>query len=132
VNDPELDLKDAAKRCSEQVNLHILAHTRSGDMVPDWGSSTPWVAIRLSDGGSDGILYDSKRQATEHQLHPHQCAYITVPPEGMTPEQARVMLKFTKQMYDAGVQLADPDMQVQPVVRKEAIPSVIRALKRGH
>lgn len=125
------DWTDAAKRCSDVVTLHIQAHTTGADMLPDWGMHAPWIAVRLSDGGSDGNLYDTKKQATEHQLHPHQCAYILIPPEGMTPEQARIMLKFTAQMYDAGVQLADPDMQVQPVVRKEAIPSVIRALKRG-
>jgi hypothetical protein len=125
------DFRDAAKRASEAVNLHILAHMPAGGGFPDWNGPQPWVAVRLSDGGSDGTLYPSKKAATDHQLHPHQCAYITIPPEGMTVEQARVMLRFTAQMYDAGVQLADPEMQVQPVVRREAIPSVIRALKEG-
>jgi hypothetical protein len=122
---------EKARRCSDAVTLHIQAHTTSADMMPDWGTKAPWIAVRLSDGGTDGNLYDTKKDAVVHQLHPHQCAYILIPPEGMTPEQARIMLKFTAQMYEAGVQLADPDMQVQPVVRKEAIPSVIRALKKG-
>jgi hypothetical protein len=73
---------------------------------------SPWVAIRLSDGGSDGVAYDSKQDAVRHQLHEQQCAYFsfrTAPNGFRTAKEAAMFLEFHRQAYDAGMRLVDPD-----------------------
>ena len=97
---------DRAHRASDVVNLHVLA-----------GAAGRWVALRLSDGSSDGNTYDSKAEAVRFQLHEQQCAYIRIPPEGMTPRQAKVsVLDFQEGLYNSGHRLADPDRQIQQPV----------------
>lgn len=71
-----------------------------------------WVAIRLEDGGSDQVLYDSKRDAAAHQLYEQQCAYFSFrgAPNGFaSAKEAAVWLEYHRQMYAAGARLVDPD-----------------------
>lgn len=99
---------DYAKKCSDQVNMHVLG---MGNSAVD-----KWVAIRLSDGGSDGKLYDKKADAVRHQLHETQCCYVCVPPTGMSPRQAKNFMDFNRMLYDQGMRLQDPDREViQPM-----------------
>lgn len=91
---------DAARRASDAVNIHIHALGVS--------ALGRWVAIRLSDGGSDGVLYDTKTAAMRHQLHETMCMYVYVYPEGLPVEDALVLLRQTRKMYDAGVRIAPP------------------------
>jgi hypothetical protein len=82
---------DAARRCSEIVNQAVLDgyHGRT-------------LAIRLSDGGSDKVPYDTREAAIRHQLHPTQCAYVAVPRDGMSPAQADRYLALMRAVYDEG------------------------------
>ena len=89
---------DAARRCSDQVSLHAVA-----------GSVWKWAAIRLEDGGSDGVPYDTREEAIKHQLHEQFCCYVQVPPTGMTPRQAENFLKFNRALYQNGMRITDPD-----------------------
>jgi hypothetical protein len=107
---PELH-SDAARRCSDAVNLHVSAL--------GWGATKKWVAVRLSDGGSDGVLYDHRRDAIAHQLHERQCAYICISPGGMNACQAESFMRMTRNAYDAGAHLTDPEA-----------PEIIRRLTR--
>ena len=88
---------DAAKRCADTINMHVLA-----------GAYNKWAAIRLSDGGSDGIAYDKRVDAIRHQLHEHQCCYILIPLVGMSPMEAEVFMKVNRDLYDKGMRLGDP------------------------
>lgn len=82
-----------------------------------------WVAIRLSDGGSDGVVYDRREDAVRHQLHEHQCAYFLLPVIPVTPFECEVFLKYNRQLYDAGLRMGDPDAPSPIVpVRMENIP----------
>lgn len=101
---PDAAFSDAARRCAESVNLHVQA---IGDQA--YGR---WVAVRLSDGGSDGVLYDHKQDAIDHQLHETMCAYVSIPPGGMTVEDAEAYLRLNRMLYDAGCRLADPETSV--------------------
>lgn len=96
---------DSAKRAADQVNLHI-------DTLK-FAAVGRWVALRLSDGGSDGVLYDSKRDAIIHQLHEKLCAYLCIPPMApahpVTPREMEAYLTLHRSMYDAGFRLQDPD-----------------------
>src|ERR1044072_8184521 len=90
---------DRTKRAYETIALHFEANK------PNNGSDIAghWVAIRLSDGGSDGLLYPSKMHAANYQLHEKQCAYICLPPFGqMSIKEIHRFLEFNEQVFDAG------------------------------
>lgn len=93
---------DAAHRCSDVIRTHLAAE--------GYAAIGRWVAIRLSDGGSDGNLYATKREAIRFQLHETQCAYAQIPPGAdMTPRAAENFLSVNRQLYDAGMRITDPD-----------------------
>lgn len=98
---PHRTHSDAARRCSDAVNLHLVALGNE--------AVRKWVAVRLADGSSDGELYDFKRDAVRHQPHEQVCAYVSVAPGGMSPCAAESYLATHRKLYEAGFRLADPD-----------------------
>lgn len=82
---------DKGQRCSDIVRQHL---TDDPELA-----RVSWVAIRLSDGGSDGVLYPAKNIAVEFQLHPHQCAYLRILPTGIPPKEATSFLYHMAQLY---------------------------------
>ncbi len=83
-----------------------------------------WIAVRLSDGGSDGVLYPLKSIAVHFQLHEQQCMYLKIPPDGITERVAARLLELHRRLYDAGMRLADPDNELEVLVpmRLEDLP----------
>lgn len=110
------EFADAARRCSDRIRLDIVA-----------GNAGKYAAIRLSDGGSDGVCYDTRRDAIRHQLHETLCAYVKIPADDMPPEDAAIFLQMHRKVYDAGHRFIDPDGPeiLTPFTREE----MIRALK---
>lgn len=108
---------DIGRRVSDTVHLHILG-----------GSVGKWAAFRLSDGGSDGIPYDTRRDAIEHQLHEQLCCYIKITPDGIPPVDAYRFLQLNRALYDAGYRLADPDMPGEPIY-PNTVEEMTRALE---
>jgi hypothetical protein len=102
---------DSARRAADAINLHIHAHGHDA-----FGK---WVAIRLSDGSSDGTLYDRRADAVRHQFHESQCAYFRVPPFGelISPAEAEAFLTYARSVYDAGYRVPDPEApaMIQPL-----------------
>jgi hypothetical protein len=69
-----------------------------------------WIAIALSDGDSDGVLYDTKAECIRHQHHDEMWyAYVRIIPSNFMPCDAEIFLKMHRMMYDKGIRLADPD-----------------------
>lgn len=98
------ELVDAAKRASDCVNLHLT--------FGKWEElKHKWIAFKLADGTSDGVLYDSKQDAVKHQFSEYQCAYIAFRNllGGATPRDMAIFLQFSRDAYDAGFRLPDPD-----------------------
>lgn len=91
---------DEARRASDIINMHLLA-----DRADNVGR---WVAIRLSDGSSDGTVYDCKCDAKRHQLHEKQCVYVNIQPTGLSAKDAEILLKMTRQLYDSNFHMPDP------------------------
>jgi hypothetical protein len=85
---------DAGKRMSDVLSLHYLADPA--------GNLGRIAAIRLSDGGSDGVLYDNVADAAWAQLHYRQCAYIRISVGGWGPRECDVALVYHRKVYDAG------------------------------
>lgn len=103
---------DAARRCADHINTHVLVNGED--------ATGKWVAVKLSDGDSDGILYPTKKDAVRHQLHEMQCAYICIPPAcHMSTDDAASFLQTNRKLYDAGMRLSDPDTHIQTPMRKE-------------
>lgn len=93
---------DAAKRIYDTYHLH-----RSVDLYNAIGK---WFAAALNDGSTDGVLYDSKRDAVIHQHHNEQFyTFLQITPANITICNAEVMLTVARRMYDAGLNLTDPD-----------------------
>jgi hypothetical protein len=84
--------RDKGQRCSDLVRQHLLDDPET--------ARVSWVAIRLSDGGSDGVLYPAKAVAVEFQIHPTQCAYLRVLPSGIPPREATSFLYHIAQLYE--------------------------------
>lgn len=83
---------DSAKRMSDIVTTHWLADPR--------GNVGRWVAIRLSDGGSDHVVYDDVARAAWEQLHYKQCAYVRIPPGGIGPKESEVILAYHRITFE--------------------------------
>lgn len=111
---------DAARHASDAVNLHLAAIK--------FDAVGRWVAVRLMDGHSDGTLYDTKREAVRHQLWERLCAYVCIPPTGMTACQAESFLAMNRRLYSAGFRLVDPDAAHGG---REVIPRLTRRDQAG-
>lgn len=99
---------DRTRRAYEHITLHYEA-SKGSDIAGHW------VAIRLSDGGSDGVLYPSKMHAATYQLHEKQCAYICLPPFAtMSIGDVHRFLQINEEIYDAGGRLEDEGTHIVP------------------
>lgn len=99
---------DAARRCSDIINGFVIHQGENA-----WGK---WAAIRLHDGSSDGVLYDRRSHAVRFQLHETLCAYIKIPPDGMSYAAAESVLKIHRQVYDSGARFVDPEIDREPIL----------------
>lgn len=96
--------KDRAKRATALIN--------EARASLDWDQlRNCWIAIRLSDGSSDMVIYDRKQDAVRHQLHEQQCAYISFKNliGGASERDMLRYLRFVEKAYKAGMRLPDPD-----------------------
>ena len=119
---------NAAKRLSGIVNSLCVIYPM--DVVIN-----SWIAVRLSDGGTDGVLYETRRDAVRHQPHEKQCAYLSLrqAPGGMDIQAAYAVLKFHRDAYDAGYVFTDPEhptggIDMQMPIAMEDLRSQIRRL----
>lgn len=95
---------DIGRRAHDVISLHVIG-----------GNVGKWVALRLADGGSDGIPYDTRRDAIKHQLHEQLCCYVKVPADGMPADHALRFILINRALYAQGFRLADPDMPGEPI-----------------
>lgn len=95
---------DAAKRMCDIINARIV-------FTPVDELSRGWMAFRLSDGGSDGALYDSRRAAISHQTNEFLCAYFSFRSclGGANAKDCQLFLDMHRHVYDNGGRLADPE-----------------------
>jgi hypothetical protein len=106
---------DAARRMSSAVTLAAMN-----------GGAGRWLAVKLQDGSSDHVLYDSRSAAMAHQLSPEYALYLLIPPDGMTTGQADRVLGFWRDVYDAGGRATDPrdDYPSMPLTRPDGLRQI--------
>lgn len=112
---------DEARRCADRVNLARIA-----------GCTAMWVAIRLSDGGSDGAIYDTRDAAIRHQPRPDYCTFVQIPPDGMQDHEAQALLDYWRALRDRNVRDDDPGLllPLMPLLARDRRRQ-IRALAKG-
>lgn len=97
---------DAARRCWEQVK-NVAHHTDYDTRVRSY------LAIKLSDGSTDGVLYETKQAAVRHCKGNEQWfaffSFRSAPSGFATPQEAGVFLAYHRMAYDNGFRLPDPD-----------------------
>ena len=114
--------REAAERMHDAIKLHFLVLSLE-EML-----SGRWVAIRLSDGGSDNTVYDTRADAMRFQLHPTQCLYLRLVPPAPPPATAcDVLLWYVRGAYDRGWR---PDENVDDLIFPHAT-ELIDAAQRG-
>lgn len=109
---------DAAKRMAGIINGYIT-------FIQPWELRTKWIAIRLADGGSDGVLYDSRLDAISHQLDERFCAYVCMQTliSGASPLDCAIYLAVHRHAYDAGGRFHEPEAPqlIMPVLEYDYI-----------
>lgn len=122
---------DAGKRIADALNVYI-----TGLGLAHWQElRRKWMAFRLSDGTSDGALYDSKREAVAHQPNEFWCIYISFAnlAGGAVARDCALFLNFNRDAYDAGFRLPDPDdvdggRDLAPTAgQMDAVQGIVRA-----
>lgn len=128
MNDKQLE--DAAKRVSDTYALH-----KSADPL---GSIGKWFAVAMSDGTSDGVLYDTRQECVAHQHHNEMYyAYLQVTPGSLrTVRECKMWLVATRKMYDAGFRMTDPNARGggRELIKRATVEdqrSLIRSLFQG-
>ena len=99
------ELRDAARRASDTVNTYLAY--RGWDEIKHC-----WLAFTMDTGESDGVLYESKRDAVRHQSDEFKRFYVALRglgPGGAKPHEMAVFFQFQRDAYDAGFRLPDPD-----------------------
>ena len=105
--------EDAAKRVCDEYNLHRVADP--------YGSIGKWFAASLSEGRSDHVLYDSRRDCILHQHHNEQFyTFIKINPHTMNVCEAQVMLSIARRAYDNGMRLTDPD-DAREIIKRSSV-----------
>lgn len=93
---------DAAKRISDTYRLHRAAQGRA--------AIGRFFACALADGATDGVLYDTKRDAVRHQHHNEQLfIFLAVGPYDLSPCEAEELLHIQRLYYDRGIRWPDPE-----------------------
>jgi len=96
-------ITDAARRMSDNINARVVFTT--------WDQlCNAWMAFKLSDGSSDGVLYDTRDDAVNHQLHERMCAYFYMRNAlgGTNPRDCQLFLDMHRNVYDNGGHFTDP------------------------
>jgi hypothetical protein len=105
-----VEITDAARRMADQVNAQITFRN-------SWDLRNCYMAFRLEDGSTDGVLYDSKQDAmrfTDEQYHAYFCFRQGI--GGISPLDCQVFLDVHRWAYENGMRLNDPDLRHSPEI----------------
>lgn len=89
--------RESAERMHSALGLHYAALTTEEIIA------RRFVAIRLSDGGSDNTAYDSRAEAIRHQSgDQNRYLYMCIPLERPPAEGCDALLWYGRRAYAAG------------------------------
>src|SRR6266498_2194640 len=95
-----VEITDDAKRIVDMYALHQVA-----------GMIGKWMAVRYSEGSSDGIAYDSWKDARAHQPTFYQDLVfpIQIQHDSLSLDGAQRILNYWRKCFAAGFRAPDPD-----------------------
>lgn len=112
------DEMECGRRMADAINLALIV-----------GGGGQWMAIRMSDGGSDSTLYETRADAIRHQFHETLCCYVRLN-ESISAEEAVIFLRWNRQLYDTGHRMPDPDEVAAEARRQRGL--IITTSQRRH
>lgn len=122
------DLKDAANRMRDAVNLQVCAGA-----LGVRARHLRWLAIRLEDGRSDGTVYESRADAVRHtQNKARGWFYVKVGAESMGEREAIIVLQQARQAFASGIVFAEQDVVTPQLseLLQPFIPNTLHLLGR--
>lgn len=95
-------VSDAARRMSDIINVKLVSH-------PHWELQNCWMAFNLGSGETDGVLYDSRVDAVNHQLDERYCAFFCFrnAMNGTNPRDCQLFLSVNRSAV--GMKLYEPN-----------------------
>lgn len=98
-----VEVTDAGRRMSDLVNAMITFKTFEE-------LSRGWMAIKLQDGDSDCVLYDTRAQAVKHVSNSKYYAFICMRQcmQGMDARDAQIYLNMCRHVYENGGDFTEP------------------------
>lgn len=121
----DLIVSDAAKRIADAMTTHTIA-----------GSAGKWASFRMSDGAEVQALtaYDSHQDAMRHARWDRDTTiYLEITPDGVPAHEAEGLLRYFRQLHDAGFRVPSPEFSfdpTMPLLAKDRI-ATIRHLASG-
>lgn len=129
--DTDMETLDAARRIVEMIDLHLVAAKTAGNAMD---VVDRWVACRLSDGVSDGAVYDTKDEAMRFApkmlgVFDTQCLYVPIPLTGMPMKEAIGYLRLMRKPF---INTCAPTEQIDPGFRalRTGLPSNLTTTQR--
>jgi hypothetical protein len=122
--------RDAAQRVADAVNVHVSALAAEGT-----GRERPgFIAVRLSDGrpaDESNPLYDSRADATRHNIDNLNVFYIRVGREHMPLNEALIVLQMNRMARKRGVIFTEEELIVPqlPELMQPFIPRTLRGIQ---
>jgi hypothetical protein len=117
--------EDAAKRMADAIELHQRVLTK------DELLAGRYIAVRLADGGSDGVAYESRSAAVEHNRNnPSRCGYFRIPFERWGPKTCDVLLWYVRSAYDNGVREDPAHALIIPLSTEDLVGQIERTYRR--
>ena len=127
IDPAEKELIDAGRRIADEFIMHRLA-----DPIGNLGK---FMAVRLSDGGSDHALYpsiDEARRIIGKRDDEDRWFYIQIVPSQLPARDASILLRTNRKMYDAGIRQRAMDGRVMiPRLAREDHTAQLRSIFRG-
>jgi hypothetical protein len=121
--------RDSAERLREAVNLHVNALIAEGS-----GRERPgFIAVRLADGrpaDEANPLYDSRADATRHNIHNTNVFYVKIGRERMPLNEALIVLQMHRMARKRGVVFTEEEIIVPqlPELMQPFIPRTLRGI----
>jgi len=98
---------DAAKRLSDMVALHLVADPER--------ARRSVIVVKLDDGSSDGVLYDSWDDAcAKGAPDPRWYAPLRITPDGINERDARLWMRAMRMLPGVRVMPTAPEHIVSP------------------
>jgi hypothetical protein len=120
MRDFPAELRDAAARMRDAVNAHLSTKVEDRRIV--------WCAIFLEDGRSDGVAYESRKEAAHHTRNrPGGVFYVRAGAEGMGERESLIVLQQARQSFRRGVVFAE-EAPITPQLSELLLPFIPNTL----